>query len=335
MRYPTNMPRPTRIEYPDAFYHVMNRGRDKGKHKLFHSEEYFELFLQTLSETCERFNIVVHAYCLLPNHFHLLLQTPDANLGRAIRHLSGVYTQRHNIKKKTDGPLFRGRYKAILVDEDSYLLQLSRYIHRNPIETKRSLVKELADYRWSSYSSFINQAPPPKWLEREKTYQMLGLRNRYQGYQRYVDQGNSETVTKFYNRGNIATTIGDKDFVTWLREEKVPELEDKTMVCEIMPNRLSIQAIIKLVGLFYNEDQKAITQKIKGPQKGRWPRKVCMYLCQQLADYSLKEIMQAFELNNVGSVSFITSQVNNAKQSDSSVAKEIKQVQAYIIKNAA
>ncbi len=261
------MPRPTRIEYEDAFYHVMNRGRDKGKRKLFYSDEYFELFLQTLSETCERFNLIVHAYCLLSNHFHLLLQTPNANLGRAMRHLSGVYTQRHNIKKKTDGPLFRGRYKAILVDEDSYLLQLSRYIHRNPIETKRPLVKALASYPWSSYPAFINQAPASKWLKRDKTYQMLGQRNRYQGYQRYVAQGNSETITKFYNRGNTATAIGDKDFVSWLREEKAPELDDKTMLCEIMPERPSIQAIVALVARFYKVDKREITHKKKDTKR--------------------------------------------------------------------
>jgi putative transposase len=328
------MPRPTRIEYPDAFYHVMNRGRDKGRFKLFHSEEYFELFIQTLSETCERFNLIVHAYCLMSNHYHLLVQTPEANLGRAMRHLNGVYTQRHNIRKKTDGPLFRGRYKAVIVDEDSYLLQLSRYIHRNPIETKRPMVEALSDYTWSSYPAYINRAPAPKWLEREKSYQMLGKRDRYVEYQRYVGQANSETITKFYGRGNIATTIGDKDFVTWLIEEKVPELEDKRFICELIPDKPSVDTMVRLVSEFYKIKEEEIRRKISGPQKGRWPRKFAMYLCQQLAGYSLKEIMQAFELSHVGSVSFITSQVRQAMQEDLTLVDEVKRLQRYIVKNA-
>ena len=128
------MPRPTRVQYPDAFYHVMNRGR--GRQAIFHDEAYFRAFLDTLAESHERFDAIIHTYCLMTNHYHLLVQTPRANLDRIMRHINGIYTQRYNRLRKTDGPLFRGRYKAILVDADAYLLQLSRYIHRNPVEVK-------------------------------------------------------------------------------------------------------------------------------------------------------------------------------------------------------
>ncbi|MET1257584.1 transposase, partial [Aliikangiella maris] len=166
------MPRPLRIEYEDAYYHVMSRGRDKGRRNIFHSEKFYTAFLETLAEACERFEIVVHA--LMTNHYHLLVQTPLGNLGRAMRHINGVYTQRHNRLKNTDGPLFRGRYKSILVEKDSYLLQLSRYIHRNPIETKRPMVTQLENYPWSSYPAYVNQVESEDWLEREQVYQMLG-----------------------------------------------------------------------------------------------------------------------------------------------------------------
>jgi len=122
------MPRPQRIEYENAFYHVMNRGR--GKQIVFHSDEYYLSFLTLLAETRQRFGCVIHAYCLMANHYHLLIETPRANLSRIMRHINGVYTQRYNRLKKTDGPLFRGRYKSILVEQDAYLLQLTRYIHR-------------------------------------------------------------------------------------------------------------------------------------------------------------------------------------------------------------
>ena len=105
------MPRPQRIEYENAFYHVMNRGR--GRQAVFHDPRYYQAFLETLAEVHQRFHCVIHAYCLMGNHYHLLLETPDANLSRIMRHINGVYTQRHNRLKKTDGALFRGRYKRI------------------------------------------------------------------------------------------------------------------------------------------------------------------------------------------------------------------------------
>lgn len=129
------MPRPTRIEYENAFYHIMNRGRVR--QTIFHNNSYYLAFLETLEEASQRFNAVIHAYCLMSNHYHLIVETPLANISRVMRHVNGVYTQRYSRLKKTDGPLFLGRFKAILVDEDAYLLQLSRYIHRKPVETKK------------------------------------------------------------------------------------------------------------------------------------------------------------------------------------------------------
>ena len=108
----------------------MNRG--SGRQKIFHGAKYYEAFLETLEESHNRFDAQIHAYCLMDNHYHLSIATPRANLGRIMRHINGVYTQRYNRLKRTDGPLFRGRYKAILIDDDAYLLQLGRYIHRNP-----------------------------------------------------------------------------------------------------------------------------------------------------------------------------------------------------------
>ena len=120
------MPRPTRIEYEGAYHHVMNRGRSH--QNIFNGSLYFEAFISTLKEASEQFDAIFHAYCLLTNHYHLLIETPKANLGRIMQHINGVYTQRHNVLGRTDGSLFKGRYKSVLVDKDAYLLQLSRYI---------------------------------------------------------------------------------------------------------------------------------------------------------------------------------------------------------------
>ncbi|MCP4042362.1 MAG: hypothetical protein GY731_10475 [Gammaproteobacteria bacterium] len=101
----------------------MNRGRRR--QRIFHDMDYFNSFLQTLEEAHQRFGLQVLCYCLMSTNYHLLVKTPEANLGRAMRHINGQYTQRYNRLRKTDGPLFRGRYKAILIEEDSYQLQLS------------------------------------------------------------------------------------------------------------------------------------------------------------------------------------------------------------------
>ncbi len=128
------MSRPLRIEYPGAHYHVMTRGR--GRQRIYRSPRDYQRFINLLSETCAMWGVRVHAYSLMPNHYHMVMETPGGNISRAMRHLDGVYTQRYNREHKTDGTLFRGRYKALLIEKDGYLLQVVRYIHLNPVEGK-------------------------------------------------------------------------------------------------------------------------------------------------------------------------------------------------------
>jgi REP-associated tyrosine transposase len=118
------MARPLRIQYPGAVYHVMNRGGDR--QKIFLEKEDYEAFFKSIREIHERWRVEIFAYCLMGNHYHICLRTPEGNLSRVVRHLDGLYTQRFNRIHRRDGALFRGRYKAIVVDKDSYLAQLVR-----------------------------------------------------------------------------------------------------------------------------------------------------------------------------------------------------------------
>lgn len=294
------MPRPERIQYEYAFYHVMNRGR--GRQQIFHGKEYYEDFLGTLEEAHGRFDAIVHAYCLMGNHYHLLLETPRANLDRIMRHINGVYTQRYNRRKRTDGPLFRGRYKAILVDEDAYLLEVSRYIHRNPAEIKGADNGALAVHPWSSYLSYINIEPAPAWLCRERTYETLGRRDRFVAYRDFVLQGNVGDAEAFYGKKNIGSILGDKSFRCSVLEEK-EGLKMSDGRASTLYERPDMEAIVKAVAAVYDTEPNTITAKLVGRQVPNVPRRMAMYCCQRLGNHSLMQIARYFSLTNVGSVS--------------------------------
>lgn len=294
------MPRPERIQFEHAFYHVMNRGR--GRKAIFHGGEYHEDFLRTLAESHGRFDAIVHAYCLMGNHYHLLLETPRANLDRIMRHINGVYTQRYNRRKRTDGPLFRGRYKAILIDEDAYLLEVGRYIHRNPAEVKGSNDNALSSHRWSSYPSYINETAAPDWLHREKSYQVLAHKNRYAGYRDFVLQGNDADTDKFYGKGNTGSIFGDKLFRQAILEEKeLPRVRGE--LAHALSERPDMASIVEAVSMVYGTEKRAIVLKPTGRPKRNVARQMAMYCSQQLGDHSLAQIVSYFSLTNVGSVS--------------------------------
>lgn len=154
------MSRPLRIEFPGAIYHVTSRGN--ARRRVFLDDEDRDTMLSTLTWVAERFNWICHAYCLMDNHFHLLVETAQPNLSRGMRQLNGVYTQRFNRRHRKVGHLFQGRFKAILVERDSYLLELCRYVVLNPVRAK--MVKSPQDYAWSSYRPTMGLAPAPGWL---------------------------------------------------------------------------------------------------------------------------------------------------------------------------
>jgi len=148
------MARPLRIEYEGAFYHVTARGNER--RRIYYSQSDYEKFKDYLKEAQEKYGYVLHCYVLMNNHYHLILETPEANLSKVMHYINGSYTNYINIKRKRSGHLFQGRYKAILIDRDRYLLELSRYVHLNPI--RAALVVKLEDYVHSSYGLFVTRS---------------------------------------------------------------------------------------------------------------------------------------------------------------------------------
>lgn len=154
------MARPLRIEYPGALYHVTARGN--ARQPIFLSKADAHAFLDTLGATALRLGWRFHAYCLMTNHYHLLVETEHANLSRGMRHLNGVYTQAFNRAHKRVGHLFQGRYKAILVEAETYFLELARYIVLNPV--RAGMVAEPKEWLWSSHRVTLGEAEAYDWF---------------------------------------------------------------------------------------------------------------------------------------------------------------------------
>lgn len=183
------MARPLRLEFEHALYHVTSRG-DR-REDIFWSDDDRLDWLDVLGQVCKRFNWQVYAYCLMSNHYHLLVQTPDANLSAGMRQLNGVYTQHSNQAHGRSGHVFQGRFKAILVDANNYLLELVRYVVLNPV--RAGMVAQAGDWPWSSYAATIapHTVPQPDWLASDTILRLFvngtSLQERQKAQALYVD----------------------------------------------------------------------------------------------------------------------------------------------------
>jgi REP element-mobilizing transposase RayT len=182
------MARQWRIEYPGALYHVMSRGN--GGRDVFGSDDDRHLFLALLGELRERFDIEIHAYVLMGNHYHLLVKTLEANLSKVMQWFGTTFTRKFNIANQAGGHLFQGRFKSIIVQNAAYLLRLSCYIHRNPL--RAGLVERLADYPWSSYKNYAYKQKPPSWLTTQLILNELHAQDPHKAYRIKVQQYSDE-----------------------------------------------------------------------------------------------------------------------------------------------
>ncbi len=181
------MGRPLRLEFPGALYHVSSRGN--GGQPVFLDGADRTSFLVLVAEVVERFGWLVHSYCLLGNHFHLLVETPRPNLGRGMRQLNGVYARRFNRRHRTVGHLFQARYGASLVEREAHLLEVARYIVLNPV--RAGLCEHPAEWPWSSYLATAGLVEAPGWLCTSWLLGQFGSdeRSAQERYRRFVLDG--------------------------------------------------------------------------------------------------------------------------------------------------
>lgn len=320
------MARPLRIEYPDAVYHVSNHGL--GKQRVFPSAKYYGAFLEGLSETCSRLNVEVHAYCLLKDDYHLVVKTPEANLSRFMRQVDGLYTQQYQYMKGCDGSLFKGRYKAVLVQAEKYLLPLSCYIH------SKVKVSELNTYPWSSYTNFTHKAKPPAWFNRDEILKQLptAATKRAAAYKKLVSQGVSDELAHFYGKKNLPSVLGDEKFRKTTQKKKSASTARGVSRGAHSKWRPSCKQIITAVAKQFKVSEASIYKAARGPGSKNVPRWVAMYLCQELSAVTLQTIARLFKLKRYGTVSTTVGKLKKEFEADSKRLASVEKLRKRLSK---
>jgi REP element-mobilizing transposase RayT len=279
------MARPLRIEYPGAFYHVTSRGNER--RDIYKSQKDREKFLSYLESAVVRYGAVIHGYCLMSNHYHLLLETPAGNLSRIMRHINGAYTTYFNVKRKRAGHLFQGRYKAILVEADEYAAELSRYIHLNPV--RATMVARPDEHPWSSYRFYIGQSRAPEWLKTDFILDYFGEDNAtaHKRYRAFVE----DLLSREYEsplQGVVASTVlGSPEFVAEVTEWDHGKHRDERNVPALkqLTQRPSLDDIVAKVATAGLNDEKLF-------------RNLSIYCCQKYSGAKLKEIGERFGISD-------------------------------------
>ena len=243
------MARPLRIEYAGAFYHITSRGNEQKD--IFKSDSERTRFLSYLESATERYKAVIHVYCLMNNHYHLLLETPMGNLSQIMRHINGAYTTYFNTKRQRVGHLFQGRYKAILIDADEYAVELSRYIHLNPV--RADIIGRPEGYHWSSYQYYIGKKQIPKWLTKDYILGYFG----------------KETTAAQKKYSEFVNEIKDKYLSGKKTDRNLPALRELTKV--------PLKEIIREVEVVFGRDEVL-------------SKKGAIYLCHRYSGRALREI---------------------------------------------
>jgi REP-associated tyrosine transposase len=180
------MPRKLRSDFEGAWHHVMNRGIDRA---CIFDDAATRIFLVELRDACTAHGVEVHGYCILPNHDHLLLQTPQAGLSLVMQRLSSRFTQTVNRLRERDGPLFKGRFRSIAIKDEAHLVRVSQYIHLNPVEARLAAAPE--EWSWSSAAAYLGLADKPHWLHVGALLAMFGTANPEAAYAQFLRDGKS------------------------------------------------------------------------------------------------------------------------------------------------
>lgn len=317
------MARPLRIEFPGAWYHVMNRGANRNR--IFSKDYDYELFINVLKESCTLFNVYISAYCLLSNHYHIVVHTPEGNLSRFMRHVNGVYTQRYNRKHNRDGTLFRGRYKAILIQAEGYLIHVVKYVHCNPLKAK--IANNLNNYKWSSHPSYLKGKSDSEWLDINNLLACFSSRKKVAivMYKEFMGIGLNDEVMKFYTKKAQSSIFGDNGFVEMIKEKFVKS--DRVSTLEIKEKRVilgegKVKTINKIICDRFDVEENMLFQTRRGVMNV--PRLFAISLSRELSGLSFPEIAQRYKIKSYKTVSSSNFRLKERMKKSRNIKKEYK-----------
>ncbi len=305
------MARPLRIEYPGAFYHVISRGNEQKN--IFRIDKDRERFLGYLKSATERYGARIHVYCLMSNHYHLLLETPLGNLSRIMLHIGGAYTNSFNARHRRSGHLFQGRYKAIVVEMDEYAQQLSRYIHLNPV--RAGMVDLPEEYPWSSCRYYTKRKKAPDWLYMDFILGFFGqkLGEAKRNYREFMHAPVAEGKERELKKTFAGTVLGCPEFVNRIREKYL----DRDTPLRNVP---AAHAFFPGPGLY---DIIAAVEKAGFGQ--RMERQVILHLAHALTGMRLKEIGERFGIGESG-VAQAGRRLRERMKEDKRLGKKVEKV---------
>ena len=269
------MTRPLRISFPDAVYHITSRGNAGAC--VFEDDADKQNFLFVLQSVVNRYSWLCHAYCLMGNHYHLLIETPLGNLSAGMRHLNGVYTQKCNVRHHRHGHIFQGRFHAVLVDKENYLLELCRYLALNPV--RAGFVKEASDWKWSSYPACIGLVPMPHFLSSNWILSRFGSNFKIAGnkYKNFVHDGLKQGSPWKNTKGQIL--LGSNEFLKAIKK-KFPS-----------------DAAIKEVPRTQRHALRPDLHSLFGRSVGKKEKSVLIYVAHVRYGYTLKEIAEYLKIH--------------------------------------
>ncbi|OGF67964.1 MAG: hypothetical protein A2Y62_21935 [Candidatus Fischerbacteria bacterium RBG_13_37_8] len=282
------MSRQPRIQFEDAVYHIMARGVEQ--RPIFWEKDDYQKFLELLSELPARFKLIIYCYVLMTNHYHLLVETPLANIGITMHHLAGIYASFFNRKYSRVGHLFQARFRSKIIDKDEYLLNASRYIHLNPLDIED--LSNLEDYEWSSYPQYIYKKPRVTWLNYEWILGQLS-NNSAQAIQMYKDflKEKIEGDEGLYSYENLSPIIGNSEFADTVIKTKIRSNRSETEEIEYNKPIVTFEKILQHAAIEFAIDENDLRSK---NSEYKLIRKLCVYLARCYTDMSNDCIGQYF-----------------------------------------
>jgi putative transposase len=344
------MARPLRVDVPGGWYHVTARGNERKS--IFRDDEDRRRFLDRVAELVERFGVVVHAYVLMDNHYHLLVETPQANLSAAMQWLGVSYTGGFNRRHRRVGHLFQGRFKAILLEETA-AVEVGRYVHLNPVRVGglgldkraqqrsraglvgrpdaarvRERLQRLRQYRWSSYRAVAGLGEAPSWLTTRPMLEMMGGRNtaeRQKAYRQFVETPLREGLLESpWERLAAGVLLGTADFVRRWRARVTGDPREQPQLKRLRP-RASLTQVIHTVERLKGESWDQFRDR-----HGDWGRDLVLYLAQRHGGLRSRDLAEVTGGLDYGSVAMAATRFGKRLETDRSLRHHYQQAKAQL-----